>query len=92
MYRDALVEQIGLTEAVEHRRAVEAAFILTPQVPADPRNDSWRTENAPVVLFRQGYRETFRFGAVTMQPGMSVEQCRELLLHLLASSKPTRRA
>ncbi len=75
MYRDALVESV---EGDGYRRTVEAAFVLTPHVPGAPPAD-WRADAPPEVFFRDGYRQTFRFGAVTLRPGVSLEQCRDLL-------------
>lgn len=74
MYRDALVEDA----TGGYRRTVEAAFVLTPHVPGEEPAD-WRTDAPPEVFFRDGYRQTFRFGAVTLRPGVSLEQCRDLL-------------
>ena len=87
-YRDALVEQFGTTDGSEHRRTVEAAFLLTPQSPGASNDGSWRDADPPAVFFREGYRDTFRFGAVAMRPGITVEQCRELLVTLLDSCRP----
>lgn len=87
MYRDALVEATGEDG---HRRTVQAAFVLTPHLPDEEPTD-WRTESPPEVFFRDGYRQTFRFGAVTLRPGVSLEQCRELLnklTELVAGMKP----
>lgn len=85
-YRDALVEQLSDADesAPGHRRTVQAAFLLTPQIRVE--NDThWREDDPPMVFFREAYRETFHFGAVSMRPGMSVEQCRSLLIWLLAN-------
>lgn len=83
-YRDALVERLKDGSPRHHRRTVEAAFLLTPQLP-DGDEKPWPLEDPPTVFFREAYRETFRFGAVTLRPGVSVEQCRSLLVWLLSA-------
>lgn len=83
-YRDALVEQMGDTGPSGHRRTVQAAFVLTPQIGTED-DKPWREDHPPAVFFREAYRQTFRFGAVSMRPGMSVEQCRTLISWLLAN-------
>lgn len=83
-YRDALVEQFEVGLLHSHRRTVEAAFLLTPQLPVGDES-SWRLESPPTVFFREAYREAFRFGAVTLRPGVTVEQCRSLLAWLLST-------
>jgi hypothetical protein len=88
-YRDALVEQLGTSAELEHRRTVEAAFLLTPQSPVASNEDSWRDSNPPAVFFRDGYRDAFRFGAVTMRPGITLEQCRELLMTFMEACRPS---
>ncbi|WP_158627250.1 DUF2357 domain-containing protein [Corallococcus sp. AB045] len=83
-YRDSLVEQLEAGRPQHHQRTVQAAFLLTPQLRAEAEGD-WQDDEAPEVFFREGYREAFRFGAVSMRPGMSVEQCREFLERLLST-------
>lgn len=85
-YRDALVEQIE-TGPHGHRRTVQAAFLLTPQL-ASEEERPWRDEEPPTVFFREAYRQAFRFGAVSMRPGVTVEQCRTLLIWLLSTVSP----
>lgn len=64
MYRDAIVR--GAAERVEG--AVSAAYLVTPDAP--PAAGPWRDTRLPARLFHPDYRRTFRFGAVTLQPGM----------------------
>jgi hypothetical protein len=68
-YRDALVREAasGGVEGI-----VTAAYLLTPHMPAT--RDDYRTTPMPGRLFHPDYRRDFRFGAVTLQPGMSVEE------------------
>jgi hypothetical protein len=83
MYRDALVERIGSQEDMANRRAVVAAFLLTPQMPGVD-NKHWRETDTPQVFFRESYRESFRFGVITVRPGLTVDGARLLLDHLVA--------
>lgn len=67
-YRDALVREVdgGDVDGV-----VTAAYLLTPYVPnLEP---DFRATKVPGRLFHPQYREKFRFGAVTMRPGMTAQ-------------------
>src|SRR5205814_1826935 len=69
-YRDALVEAAGSEEKLTS--IVVGAYLLTPHV-----NDGispWKESALPGRLFHPEYRRTFRFGAVTLKPGMTLEQ------------------
>jgi hypothetical protein len=68
-YRDALVHEVegGTVEGI-----VTAAYLLTPHVPEIRR--SYRDTPLPGRLFHPEYRSNFRFGAVTMRPGMTIAQ------------------
>ncbi len=81
-YRDALVEAV---QDEGYLRTVRAAFLLTPHVPGEEPAD-WRTDSLPEVFFRDGYRQTFRFGAITLRPGVSLEQCQDLLRTIVSLS------
>jgi len=65
-YRDALVREAGSgeTEAI-----VTAAYLLTPHVPV--LKEGYRETPMPGRLFHPAYRAGFRFGAVTLRPGMT---------------------
>lgn len=65
-YRDALVQETdsGAVEGV-----VTAAYLLTPHVPV--LGSGYRDTPMPGRLFHPGYRAGFRFGAVTLRPGMT---------------------
>lgn len=67
-YRDALVQEAesGRTEGI-----VTAAYLLTPHLPS--LKDDFKNTPVPGRLFHPQYREKFRFGAVTLRPGMSTE-------------------
>jgi hypothetical protein len=81
-YRDALVREVasGRTEGI-----VTAAYLLTPHVPAGLRAD-FKATPVPGRLFHPEYREKFRFGAVTLRPGMSGEELRGCLRTIVADA------
>ncbi|MBS0331786.1 MAG: DUF2357 domain-containing protein [Proteobacteria bacterium] len=69
MYRDALVTS-GAESGV--RRIVSAAYLLSPD-----RHDGdgdWRASAMPGRLFHPVYRSAFRFGAVSLAPGMTAAE------------------
>ncbi|PZP44808.1 MAG: hypothetical protein DI601_11200 [Azospirillum brasilense] len=68
-YRDALVREAasGTVEGI-----VTAAYLLTPYVPVTGAD--YRTTPMPGRLFHPDYRTGFRFGAVTLRPGMSAAE------------------
>lgn len=81
-YRDALVQEVasGRTEGI-----VTAAYLLTPHVPAGLQTD-FKATPVPGRLFHPEYREKFRFGAVTLRPGMSGEDLRTCLRTIVADA------
>lgn len=80
-YRDALVQEAesGRTEGI-----VTAAYLLTPHVPS--LKDDFRDTPVPGRLFHPQYREKFRFGAVTLRPGMSAEDLLSCLRTIVADA------
>ncbi len=81
-YRDALVQEVasGQTEGI-----VTAAYLLTPHVPAGLQSD-FKATSVPGRLFHPEYREKFRFGAVTLRPGMSGGELRTCLRTIVADA------
>lgn len=81
-YRDALVQESvsGRTEGI-----VTAAYLLTPHLPAGLQPD-FRSAPVPGRLFHPEYRQKFRFGAVTLRPGMSGEELRDCLRAIVADA------
>jgi hypothetical protein len=81
-YRDALVQEVasGHTEGI-----VTAAYLLTPHVPATLQTD-FKDTPVPGRLFHPEYREKFRFGAVTLRPGMSGDDLRGCLRAIVADA------
>lgn len=80
-YRDALVQEAenGVIEGV-----VTAAYLLTPH---DPKlEDDFKDTPVPGRLFHPKYRKKFRFGAVTLRPGMSGDDLRASLRAIVADA------
>ncbi|MBF0481652.1 MAG: DUF2357 domain-containing protein [Desulfovibrionaceae bacterium] len=70
-YRDALVKEAdnGKTEGI-----VTAAYLLSPCVPEFEKSTAYRDTPMPSRLFHPEYRNDFKFGAVTLRPGMSASE------------------
>ena len=77
-YRDALVQEAS---GGEIESIVTAAYLLTPYVP-ELKND-FRKTPVPGRLFHPRYREKFRFGAVTLRPGMNKDDIRVALRNIV---------
>lgn len=80
-YRDALVQE---AENGEIEGIVTAAYLLTPHSPAI-RSD-FKTTPVPGRLFHPQYRDKFRFGAITLRPGMSCDELRRSLKDIVADA------
>jgi hypothetical protein len=80
-YRDALVQeaQSGAVTGV-----VTAAYLLTPHLPV--LGDGYRDTPMPSRLFHPAYRAGFRFGAVTLRPGMTVPDIAAALRQIVADA------
>ena len=84
-YRDALVRDAGNGEV---EGVVSAAYLLTPH---NPQKD-WSNEpefektSMPGRLFHPKYRNKFRFGAVTLKPGMKPDQLRDCLRNIVTDA------
>ncbi|MGY4232929.1 hypothetical protein ACVIIW_001876 [Bradyrhizobium sp. USDA 4449] len=80
-YRDALVREVetGKIEGI-----VSATYLLSPSAPAT--SASYHETALPGRLFHPEYRSTFRFGALTMRPGMSTDEVRAALRLVIADS------
>lgn len=80
-YRDALVREAasGLTEGI-----VNAAYLVTPHEPT--LMGGYRQTPMPGRLFHPEYRKGFRFGAVTLRPGMSSGEIVTTLKHIVADA------
>jgi hypothetical protein len=80
-YRDALVQE---TSGGEIEGIVTAAYLLTPYIP--DINEDFRKTSIPGRLFHPDYREKFRFGAVTLKPGMSSDELRASLRNIVVDA------
>ena len=80
-YRDALVREAG-TDAVEG--VVKAAYLLAPHVPDLDGGTGYRETAMPGRLFHPEYRRSFRFGAVSLRPGMAAGELRDALRKIVA--------
>jgi hypothetical protein len=80
-YRDALVQEAasGSVEGI-----VTAAYLLTPHVPA--LETEYRKTPTPGRLFHPIYRASFRFGAVTLRPGMTAGEVAATLRQIVADA------
>jgi hypothetical protein len=81
MYRDALVQE---TDSGEIEGIVTAAYLLTPHNPAF--NTDFKNTPVPGRLFHPQYRDKFRFGAITLRPGMSSDDLRNSLRTIVADA------
>lgn len=81
-YRDALVRDAG-DSAVEG--VVRAAYLLTPHLPNI--DDDFRDTSLPGRLFHPDYRSRFRFGAVSLRPGMPISELQSTLETILADAQ-----
>jgi hypothetical protein len=82
-YRDALVEETG---AGGMTSIVSAAYLLTPHIANGPAAASYRNAPMPARLFRPDYRSSFRFGAVSLRPGLSLAELRAVLRAIVADA------
>jgi hypothetical protein len=80
-YRDALVRE-AVSGAVEG--VVTAAYLLTPHLPALAAG--YRETPMPGRLFHPDYRAGFRFGAVTLRPGMTAAEIAGALRQIVADA------
>ena len=82
-YRDALVREAE-TGAVEG--IVTAAYLLAPHVPEVNGATGYRDTAMPGRLFHPEYRRRFRFGVVSLRPGMQAEDLRDVLRTIVADA------
>lgn len=80
-YRDALVRE---TESGTVGGMVTAAYLLTPFVPVT--GTGYRDTPMPGRLFHPEYRSSFRFGAVTLRPGMTMAELGAALRIIVADA------
>jgi len=80
-YRDALVQE---AEGGNIEGIVTAAYLLTPHTPV--LGSDFKTTPVPGRLFHPQYRGKFRFGAITLRPGMSNDDLRNTLKAIVADA------
>ncbi|MGV3483328.1 MAG: DUF2357 domain-containing protein [Planctomycetaceae bacterium] len=80
-YRDALVEAASEGGI---QRIVSAAYILSPFVAAAVGD--WKGTELRNRLFHPAYRTSFKFGAATLRPGMSVAEVWNVLEQVLVDA------
>lgn len=80
-YRDALVQE---AEGGEIEGIVTAAYLLTPHTPTI--GSDFKTTSVPGRLFHPQYRDKFRFGAITLRPGMSSDDLRSSLKAIVSDA------
>jgi hypothetical protein len=81
MYKDALVQMEG-DKYSDIKKIVTGAYLVTPDLPT--LNTDWQSLKMPARLFHPEYRSNFRFGAVTMQPGITDDEVVSLLRMIIA--------
>ena len=82
-YSHALVRETK-TGAIEG--VVTAAYLLAPLLPKLEENTGYRDTSMPGRLFHPEYRRRFRFGAVTMRPGMTATELATVLRTIVADA------
>jgi hypothetical protein len=85
-YRDALVREDGSGTLAG---IVTAAYLLAPALPAFDAGKGYRSNPMPGRLFHPQYRDKFRFGAVVLAPGMSLDEVRGALREALDDAVAT---
>ncbi|WP_261337654.1 nuclease domain-containing protein [Rhizobium leguminosarum] len=80
-YRDALVQE---AEAGDVKAIVSAAYLLTPEMPVV--GSTYRSTPMPGRLFHPQYRAGFRFGAMTLKPGMAMSDLASALRLIIADA------
>jgi len=83
-YRDALVREVDTGNI---KGIVTAAYLLTPSMPTVGAD--YRGTDMPARLFHPVYRAEFRFGAVTLRPGMTQAEIIGALRAVVADAKAT---
>ena len=82
-YRDALVHE---AERGEVKGIVTATYLLAPHVPEMKGGTGYEEMAMPGRLFHPAYRRRFRFGVVSVRPGMQADELREVLRTIVADA------
>jgi len=80
-YRDALVQdEKGGVKGIVH-----AAYLLSPHIPSFGKD--WKKTSMPGRLFHPEYRSEFKFGALTLRPGMTSKEFADVLDLIVKDSR-----
>lgn len=82
MYRDAIVRD---ERNQTLRQLVIGAYLITPELPVRIAGN-WQDAEMPARLFHPEYRQTFRFGALTLKPGSSIADAQAVLDRIIADA------
>ena len=82
-YRDALVRR---ADTGDIEGIVTAAYLLAPHLPAIDEGTEYQKTPMPGRLFHPEYRKSFRFGAVTMRPGVTTSELAKVLQTIVADA------
>jgi hypothetical protein len=82
MYRDAIVKESN--SGID--RQVIGAYLLSPHVSAGSKD--WKASPAPARFFHPEYRDSFKFGALTLTPGMPLSYIERALGQVIRDSIP----
>ena len=80
-YRDALVRE---KESGDIKGIVTAAYLLTPYLPG--LKSEYQDTPMPGRLFHPEYRRKFRFGAMTLRPGMTAGALKDTVRRIVADA------
>jgi hypothetical protein len=75
MYRDAIVKENEVGGGIQS--IVSGAYLLAPQSP--DIKDTYPATPMPGRLFHPDYRKAFRFGALSLHPGMTLDDIEDAL-------------
>lgn len=81
MYRDSIVKESG----IEIERQVVSAYLLSPQ--PSTKGIDWRAAAAPARFFHPEYRNSFKFGAISLSPGMQLQKIESAVEEIVRESK-----
>lgn len=84
-YRDSIVEDDQKTIPSS---IVIGAYLLSPHIPFYDK--SWKKSGMPGRLFHPEYRNHFKFGAVSLYPGMSMKEVCECLENIINDADKTK--
>lgn len=81
---DKILDRASVTGSIEG--IVHAAYLLAPHLPV--LKGEYAGTAMPGRLFHPDYRSAFRFGAVTLRPGMTLTALKKALCFILDDAQP----